>query len=66
LILTGRFIGFLPTHFANRWHGQDKMRTVEAHSRFFHTNFSAITSKGARSHLILDTYMEELKKTVED
>lgn len=65
LILTGRFIGFLPTHFANRWHTQDKIRTIEAHSRFFHTNFSAITSKGARSHLILDAYMEELKKTVE-
>ena len=65
LILTGRFIGFLPTHFANRWHAQDKIRTIEAHSRFYHTNFSAITSKGARSHLILDTYMEELKKTVE-
>ncbi len=65
LILTGRFIGFLPTHFANRWHAQDKIRTIEAHSRFFYTNFSAITSKGARSHLILETYMEELKKTVE-
>lgn len=62
LILTGRFIGFLPTHFANRWHAQDKMRAIEAHTRFFHTNFSAITSKGARSHLILDAFMEELKK----
>lgn len=65
LILTGRFIGFLPTHFASRWHTQDKMRTIEAHNRVFHTNFSAITSKGARSHLILDTYIDELKKTVE-
>ena len=63
LILTGRFIGFLPTHFANRWLSQDKMRTIEAHKRLFHTNFSAITSKGARSNLILDAYMEELKKT---
>ena len=62
LILTGRFIGFLPTHFAHRWLAQDKMRTIEAHRRCFYTNFSAITSKGARSHLILDAYMEELKK----
>jgi DNA-binding transcriptional LysR family regulator len=60
LILTGRFIGFLPTHFANRWLGQDKIRTIGSHSRYFHTNFSAITSKGARSHMILDAYMEEL------
>ncbi len=62
LILTGRFIGFLPTHFAQRWLVQDNIRTIEAHGRYFHTNFSAITSKGARSHLILDAYMEELKK----
>ena len=65
LILTGRFIGFLPTHFAQRWTRQDSMRAIESHSRIFHTNFSTITSKGARSNLILDAYMEELKKTVE-
>ena len=63
LILTGRYIGFLPTHFANQWVAQDKLRTIEAHSRFFHTNFSAITSKGARSHLILEAYLEELANT---
>jgi len=63
LILTGCFIGFLPVHFANRWSSQDQMRTIEAHGRFFHTNFSAITSKSARSHLILDAYLEELKRS---
>ena len=62
LILTGRFIGFLPTHFAQRWTSQDKIRAIETHGRQFHTNFSAITSKGARSHLILDAYLEELQK----
>ena len=61
LILTGRFIGFLPTHFANRWLFQDQMRTIESHGRFFHTNYSAVTSKSARSHLILDAYLAELK-----
>ena len=63
LILTGRFVGFLPTHFAKRWKAQDKMRTIEAHKRSFNTNFSAITSKGARSHLILEAYLEELQRT---
>jgi DNA-binding transcriptional LysR family regulator len=63
LILTGRFIGFLPTHFAQRWVGRDKLRAIEAHKRKFNTNFSAITSKGARSHLILEAYLEELTKT---
>lgn len=62
LILTGRFIGFLPTHFAQRWTAKDKLRPIEAHGRNFYTKFSAITSKGARSHLILDVYLEELQK----
>ncbi|MDT0603896.1 LysR family transcriptional regulator [Thalassotalea castellviae] len=60
LILTGRFIGFLPTHFAQRWVARDKLRAIEAHRRKFSTNFSVITSKGARSHLILEAYLEEL------
>ncbi|NQY33917.1 MAG: LysR family transcriptional regulator [Alteromonadaceae bacterium] len=63
LILTGRFIGFLPTHFAQRWTAQDKLRAIEAHNRSYYTYFSTITSKGARSHLILKAYLEELLKT---
>ncbi len=63
LILTGRFIGFLPTHFAKRWTTEDKMRPIESHQRKFNTEFSAIISKGARSHLILEAYLEELDKT---
>ena len=63
MILTGRFIGFLPTHFGKRWTTVDKMRSIESHKRKFETKFSTIVSKGARSHLILDAYMEELAKT---
>ena len=63
LILTGRFIGFLPIHFAKRWTLEDKMRSIESHNRNFFTKYSAIISKGARSHLILEAYLEELAKT---
>ena len=63
LILTGRFIGFLPTHFAHHWVAQDKLRAIKAHQIKFNTNFSVITSKGARSHLILEAYLEELAQT---
>jgi DNA-binding transcriptional LysR family regulator len=62
LILTGRFIGFLPTHVAERWTVQDKIRAIGEHSRKFHTHFSSITRKGAVSNLILDAYLEELAK----
>jgi len=63
LILTGRFIGFLPGHFAERWVAQDKMRAIEAPNRYFDTQFSAVTRKGARTNLILEAYLEELDKT---
>ena len=64
LILTGRFIGFLPTHFAERWVSQDKMRAIDTHRRSFDTNFSAITRKGARSNLILEAFIEELQGAI--
>jgi len=63
LVLTGKFIGFLPTHFAQRWVERDKLRAIDADNIKFTTNFSAITSKGARSHLILDAYLSELAQT---
>ena len=63
LILTGRFIGFLPRHFAERWTKEDKMRPIGSHIRGFDTLFSVITRKGARPNLVLDAYLEELMKT---
>jgi len=63
LILTGRFVGFLPTHFAKHWLSQDILRPIAPQERYFYTHFSAITRKGARENLILATYLNELKKT---
>jgi DNA-binding transcriptional LysR family regulator len=63
LILTGRFLGFLPEHFAQRWVSLDIMRAIEPHHRMFDTHYSAITRKGARENLILEAFLEEVKKT---
>ncbi|MDH5424556.1 MAG: LysR family transcriptional regulator [Gammaproteobacteria bacterium] len=60
LILTGRFIGFLPTHLAKRWCDKDKMRPIGENTRRLFTHYSAITRKGASNHLILQAYMEDL------
>lgn len=64
LILTGRFIGFLPVHFAEGWVAQGRMRAIDAHHRNFDTHFSSITRKGARENLILEAYLEELENTL--
>lgn len=62
LILTGRFLGFLPAHFAQRWVAQNSLRAIEPNHRHFDTHFSAITRKGARENLILEAFLEELEK----
>ncbi len=63
LILSGQFIGFLPTHYADRWQKEGRIRAIQPDHRFFYTRFSAITRKGARLNLILQAYLEELHKT---
>lgn len=67
LILTGRYIGFLPDHVAERWVGDDRidgrMRAILPKECQYVTRFSAITRKGARANLVLETFLEELDKT---
>lgn len=63
LILTGRYIGFLPTHVTDRWVALDKMRTIGEHTRMFYTHFSTITRKGSTNNLILNAYMEALNSS---
>ena len=63
LILTGRYIGYLPDHFANTWVRDGKMRALLPGSYHYDTQFSVITRKGARANLVLETYLEELKKS---
>jgi DNA-binding transcriptional LysR family regulator len=61
LILSGRYIGYLPDHFAANWVRDGKMRALLPDSFNYITQFSSITRKGVRANLILDTYLEQLK-----
>jgi DNA-binding transcriptional LysR family regulator len=62
LILTGRYIGYLPDHFARSWVRDGLMRALLPDSYHYLTQFSIITRKGARANLVLETYLEELKQ----
>ena len=66
LILTGRYIGFLPDHVAERWIRDGRMRAILPEQCHYITQFSAITRKGARANLILETFLKELEKTQPD
>ncbi|MDH5736679.1 MAG: LysR family transcriptional regulator [Gammaproteobacteria bacterium] len=63
LILTGQYIGYLPTHFAERWISQGLMRALLTKKYSYRTPFAAITRKAARPNRVLDSYLKHLKKT---
>ncbi len=60
LILTGRYIGYLPTHYARLWVEQGRMRALLPERHRYVTEFQAITRKGGRPNLVLQTYLELL------
>lgn len=65
LILTGRYLGFLPTHYAERWVKEGKMCALAPDTWQFSTAFSAITRKGNRPNLILETYLSLLQHIIQ-
>ncbi|ASJ74724.1 LysR family transcriptional regulator [Granulosicoccus antarcticus] len=60
LILSGKFIGFLPEHLATRWINSGEMRRLLPEQLNFHTPFVAITREGAEPNLLRDTFLAEL------
>jgi len=64
LILTGEYIGYLPTHYAERWIGEGRMRALNPEQCRYVTHYSAITRKGAPPNLILESFLEELDRAI--
>lgn len=62
LILTGCYIGFLPTHFAQRWVSEGTLKAIQTDQRKFFTHYSAIMRKGKRTDYILDTFLKALER----
>ncbi len=60
LILTGHYIGYLPTHFAERWLQQGQLRALLPKELNFKTPIAAITRKGAIANLVLNCYLQQL------
>ena len=64
LILTGRFIGYLPDHYAEAWVTQGRLRALKPATRFYDLTLASVTRKGRRPQLVLETFLEALAKTV--
>lgn len=61
LILTGRYIGYLPTHYAELWVEQGRMRAMRPEDYRYTTEFRIVTAKGRQPNLVLKTYLDLLQ-----
>lgn len=66
LILTDQYIGYLPTHYAERWVAEGRMQALAPERFSYVTRYSAITRKGALPNQVLECYLEELDRMVQD
>ncbi|MNO40881.1 LysR substrate binding domain protein [compost metagenome] len=63
LILTGRYIGYLPDHYASFWVQQGRLRALKPRQRFYDLSLSWVTRKGRRPNLVLESFLDSLAAT---
>ncbi len=61
LILTGRFIGFLPEHVAAQWVSAGKMRVVHPATQCYRIPFVLITRHDRRPNRVVDAFLGFVK-----
>ena len=64
LILTGCFIGYLPTHYAAQWIQQDTLRAIAPDHFHFTTNYGIVTRRSKRPNSVLDCWLKALWQPV--
>ncbi len=62
LVLSGCYIGFLPNHYAERWVRDGKLKAINPALFSYDTEFCTIYSKSAPHNLVLETYLDEVKR----
>ena len=63
LILTGRYIGYLPDHFAKRWVESGQLRALNPETYHYQTQFSVVTRKGVPLNQVTQVYLDHLFDT---
>ena len=64
LILSGRFIGFLPCHFADQWVAQGKMRRLRPDAYSFGSQHFAALRESDRDHPLISKFLKEVRRAV--
>lgn len=65
LILSGKYLGFLPDHFARRWVGEGRLRQLACQSVAYRCGFDLILKSGHRQTQIVETFLEALRAVYE-
>lgn len=60
LILTGRFIGFLPDHYAAQWIDKKMMGAIAPERLNFNSKIAIATRTGKRNNAILERFIQSL------
>jgi len=61
MVLTDRYIGYLPEHFAAQWVRDGRMRAIRPDELNYTVEFNIATRRGRRPHLVLETFLEQLE-----
>lgn len=62
LILTGRYIGYLPEHFAQRWTQAGQLRAIRPDDHSYRIKYAIITRHGRLRHRVLERFLAEIDK----
>jgi DNA-binding transcriptional LysR family regulator len=61
MLLSGRFIGFLPCHFADHWVAQKKMRRLRPDTYSFASQHFAALRQHDRDHPLISKFLKEVR-----
>jgi DNA-binding transcriptional LysR family regulator len=62
LVLSGAYIAYLPTHYAQSWVERGQMRPLMPRELAYHSLFELITRRGTHRTLVLRTFLEDLRQ----
>jgi len=60
LILSGRYVGYLPNHYAEPWEQQRLIRTIQPSKFSYRSEIHVVTKKGRRQTLPMQIFLQEL------
>ncbi len=60
LVLTGKYIGYLPDHYAEQWVATGRMRAIRPEHCSYQSELATITRQGRRPNLVLEAFLEAL------